>query len=154
MCSRRTVVFTERSFLGDEATRGMKLTRASTYALQAAAYLAELQDDAPTASHVIARDRGISEKFLLKVLKPLVVVKVLLSVKGPRGGYRLARPASEISLLEIVEAVDGPIRGTTPNGEVLGLVLQKLEAICQQTADQIRAHLGGIKLSDLSRAEV
>jgi DNA-binding IscR family transcriptional regulator len=42
---------------------------------------------------------------------------VLVSVKGPNGGYRLSRPASTVSMLEIVEAVDGPIRGQSPLSE-------------------------------------
>src|SRR5271166_2183393 len=92
----------------------MKLTRASSYALHAVAYMAAEGEDKPVASHHIARARGIPERFLLKVLKPLVSARVLRSVKGPHGGYRLARPATKVTVLEIIEAVDGPIRGTAP----------------------------------------
>src|SRR5579884_3535069 len=95
----------------------MKLTRASSYALHAVVYMAAQGEDKPVASHHIAQARGIPERFLLKVLKPLVSARVLHSVKGPNGGYRLARPASKISMLEIVEAVDGPIRGQAPLAE-------------------------------------
>src|SRR3954447_1248884 len=94
----------------------MKLTRATSYALHAVAYMAGQKKDLPTASHVIAHKRGIPDRFLLKVLKPLVNAQILLSVKGPNGGYRLARPATEITVLEILEAVEGPIRGHAPNG--------------------------------------
>src|SRR6516225_7690794 len=87
----------------------MKLTRASSYALHAVAYMATQKHNRPVPSHIVARDRGVPERFLLKVLKPLVSARVLLSVKGPHGGYRLARPAGEITLLEVLEAVDGPI---------------------------------------------
>src|SRR3989440_4556233 len=89
----------------------MKLTRASSYALHAIEYMAAHKMQKPVASHHIAQARGIPERFLLKVLKPLVSVRVLLSIKGPNGGYRLAKPAHDISLLEILEAGDGPIRG-------------------------------------------
>ena len=90
----------------------MKLTRASSYALHAVAFMAQQkQHDKPMASHNIAAARTIPERFLLKVLKPLVSARVLLSIKGPNGGYRLAKPADKISMLEILEAVDGPIRG-------------------------------------------
>ena len=93
----------------------MKLTRASSYALHAVAYMAQQKaQDKPTASHNIAAARNIPERFLLKVLKPLVSARVLLSIKGPNGGYRLAKPADKISMLEILEAVDGPIRGMAP----------------------------------------
>src|SRR3989442_11070769 len=92
----------------------MKLTRASSYALHAVAYMAVQKQTQPVASHLIAQARGIPERFLLKVLKPLVSARVLHSVKGPNGGYRLARSPKDITMLEILEAVDGPIRRLAP----------------------------------------
>ena len=129
----------------------MKLTRASSYALHAVAFMAAQKHDKPVASHNIAAARNIPERFLLKVLKPLVSARVLHSIKGPNGGYRLARPASEITMLEIVEAVDGPIRGQAPfsDEEVDGNLNHKLENICKQTADQVRKQLEKVRISDL-----
>src|SRR5215468_9166571 len=94
----------------------MKLTRASSYALHAVAYMAAQKQEKPIASHHIAQARGIPERFLLKVLKPLVSSMVLTSIKGPNGGYALARPANEVTMLDIIESVDGPIRGNAPFG--------------------------------------
>jgi Rrf2 family protein len=104
------------------------------------------------ASHVIAQAQGIPERFLLKVLKPLASARILYSVKGPNGGYRLARPSSQVSLLEIVEAVDGPIRGQAPLSEQEGnsALNRKLESICQQGAQQIRKQFSKVHLSDLT----
>jgi Rrf2 family protein len=130
----------------------MKLTRASSYALHAVAYMAaQKQQDKPVASHHIAQARGIPERFLLKVLKPLVSARVLMSVKGPNGGYRLARTPSDISMLEILEAVDGPIRGQAPftDEETDGHLNHKLENICKQAADQVRQKLEKVRISDL-----
>src|SRR5438105_14927297 len=98
----------------------MRLTRASSYALHAVSYMAAQKQNRPIASHLIARARGIPERFLLKVLKPLVSARVLHSIKGPNGGYRLARSASDLTMLEVVEAVDGPIRGQAPLSQVEG----------------------------------
>src|SRR5947209_2296552 len=92
----------------------MRLTRASSYALHAVAFMAKQKDARPVPSHVVARARGIPERFLLKVLKPLVSARILHSVKGPNGGYRLARPVSQVCLLDVIEAVDGPVRGQSP----------------------------------------
>jgi Rrf2 family protein len=131
----------------------MKLTRASTYALHAVAYMANQKKDLPTASHIIAQKRGISDRFLLKVLKPLVNAQVLFSVKGPNGGYRLARPAHEITVLEILEAVDGPIRGHAPNGgekEPNHPLNRRLTQLCNQLAEQQRRQLSKIKISEIS----
>jgi Rrf2 family protein len=131
----------------------MRLNRAASYALHALAYMASQKKDAPTASHIIAERRHIPERFLLKVLKPLVAAQVLTSVKGPNGGYRLARPATEITVLEVLEAVEGPIRGQAPSEEPNHPTSRRLEAICQQSADQLRRHLGKIKVADLNGRE-
>jgi Rrf2 family protein len=129
----------------------VKLTRASSYALHALQYMAESGQDKPVPSHQIARDRKIPERFLLKVLKPLVSARVLRSVKGPHGGYRLAKPPSKISMLEVVEAVEGPIRGQAPLAEgSSGTDLDaKLEAVCDQAANLMKKQLGKVRVSDL-----
>src|SRR5437870_11858882 len=92
----------------------MRLTRASSYALHALVYMAAQKHNRPVPSHIVAQARGIPERFLLKVLKPLVSARVLASVKGPNGGYRLSRPAGAVSMLEVIVAVDGPIWGMSP----------------------------------------
>lgn len=129
----------------------MKLTRASSYALHAVAFMAQQkQHDRPVASHNIAQARGIPERFLLKVLKPLVSARVLLSIKGPNGGYRLAKKADDITMLEVLEAVDGPIRGQAPfSEESNGPLNHKLENICKQSAEVVRKQLEKVKMSDL-----
>ena len=129
----------------------MKLTRASSYALHAVAFMAAQKQNKPVASHLIAKARGIPERFLLKVLKPLVGARVLISIKGPNGGYKLARAANDITMLEILEAVDGPIRGLSPFTQTEGesKLDQRLEAICNQTADQMRKALQKVRISEL-----
>jgi Rrf2 family protein len=130
----------------------MKLTRASSYALHAVVHMANQKKNDPVASHVIAQARGIPDRFLLKVLKPLVSSQVLLSVKGPNGGYRLAKPPNEITMLEILEAVDGPIRGAAPSNftEKDNHLRKRLDEICNQTAEAIRKQLGKVKISELA----
>jgi Rrf2 family protein len=131
----------------------MKLSRTSIYALHAVEYLAARGQDAKVASHHIAQARGIPERFLLKVLKPLVSARVLQSVKGPNGGYRLAKPPSKITMLEVVEAVDGPIRGEAPvfqkAGRDGGGLDPRLAAVCDQAAATLRGRLGKVRVSDL-----
>ena len=129
----------------------MKLTRASSYALHAVAFMAAQKHDRPVASHNIAQARGIPERFLLKVLKPLVSARVLHSIKGPNGGYRLAKPASEITMLDVVEAVDGPIRGAAPvnSDNPDSLLNRKLDKVCGDIADALRKHLGKVKITEL-----
>jgi Rrf2 family protein len=89
----------------------MNLTCASSYALHAVVFMARQKTDAPIASHKIADALDMPDRFILKVLKHLVDADLLQSIKGPKGGYKLARPANEISVLSIVEEVDGAIDG-------------------------------------------
>jgi Rrf2 family protein len=129
----------------------MKLTRASSYAIHAIVHIAAQNSNKTLASHDIAKARKIPERFLLKVLKPLVSAGLLYSVKGPNGGYRLARQPNQITMLDVVEAVDGPIRGMTAftesNSQPLG---KKLETICSQAAQQTRKAFQGVRLSQLA----
>jgi Rrf2 family protein len=149
------VVFLEalRRPVGGGKERGiMKLTRAASYAIHALVFMANQKHNRPMASHHIAQARGIPERFLLKVLKPLVSVRLLMSIKGPNGGYRLAKSANEITLLDILEAVDGPIRGQTSfaREETDGHLNKRLDQICNQAADQVRKQLQRVKISDLA----
>jgi Rrf2 family protein len=133
----------------------MKLSRASNYALQALAYMAGQAAGKPAASHLVADARGIPERFLLKVLKPLVDARVLLSLKGPHGGYRLARPPKSITLLEVVEAVDGPIRSDAPEvGKNGGAAFDKrLQGVCHGVAALVRQRLARTTLADLVKGK-
>jgi Rrf2 family protein len=133
----------------------VKLTRASSYALHALEYMAGQGLDKPIASHLIAQKKGIPERFLLKVLKPLVSAHLLRSVKGPHGGYRLAKPAAKISMLEVVEAVEGPIRGQAPlsqEGDPSPFD-QRLGEVCDKAADLLKKQLGKIRISELLTKE-
>jgi Rrf2 family protein len=146
----------------------MRLTRASHYALIALTHMAQQPD--PTrnaiASHGIAKARNIPMRFLLKVLKPLVDKGVLHSHKGPTGGYLLAHQPSEITLLQIIEAVDGKIEGKIPGpwagnpkqeiypnpaAEKTNVpVNNKLLALCRLNAEAIKEQLRKVRLSDLA----
>jgi Rrf2 family protein len=128
----------------------MKMTRASHYALTALAHLAAQKDNKVTASHVIASGQGVPERFLLKVLKPLVALGVLHSVKGPGGGYRLTRAPKDITLLEVIEAVDGPIRADVPQfGKGGDTVHGRLEKVCDEATKVTRERLDKVTLASL-----
>ena len=129
----------------------MKLSSAAGYALSAVAYMAVSKGNQPIASHVMARARGIPERFLLKVLKPLVSARILASVKGPNGGYRLTRTAQQLTVLNIIEAVDGPIRGHVPrlDGDSNTRLDRSLEHVCRDAAQVVRAQLSRVRLSTL-----
>ncbi|MBN2377735.1 MAG: Rrf2 family transcriptional regulator [Sedimentisphaerales bacterium] len=86
----------------------MKLTRSSGYALVAVGHVARNFSGDLVLARDIAKQHKIPLDYLLKILQQLVRADVLQSIRGPRGGFSLARPAAKISILDIVEAVDGP----------------------------------------------
>ena len=87
----------------------MKLTRGTDYGIQGVLYLAAQPYEQVTLLHDIARVRGIPETYLAKIFQDLTKAGIVRSHRGAKGGFRLARPASEISLLQVVEALQGPI---------------------------------------------
>ncbi len=78
------------------------------YALRAMMYLASLGEAAVTSERIAAHTR-VPPGYLSKVMRDLVVAKLVTSHRGPGGGFVLARPAGEITILDVVESVD-PIR--------------------------------------------
>jgi Rrf2 family protein len=129
----------------------MKLSLTCGHALRALDYLAARAGGKPVASGTIAEARGLPERYLAKALKPLVSAGLLRSVKGPNGGHSLARPLSRVTLLEVVEAVDGPIRGEVPSVGKDGDDLDpRLAAVCDRLAGEVRRRLGRVRLSDLA----
>ena len=84
----------------------MLLSQTSKYAVRAVLHLAQ-NDGHPWLSRDIARVLDIPEHFLAKIMQNLSKSGLLHSAKGRGGGFRLAKPAGEIQLLEVVRAIDG-----------------------------------------------
>jgi Rrf2 family protein len=84
------------------------LSNTSKYALRGLIYLAKYsKDDYRIGIKKISKDLSISSPFLGKILQNLVKQKLLVSTKGPNGGFSLSKPPEEISLWDIVTNVDG-----------------------------------------------
>jgi Rrf2 family protein len=87
----------------------MQITRQADYAVRAIVYLAELGPDQRAATSHIAQEKQIPPSFLAKIVSQLSVAGLLQTSRGARGGVSLAKSPEQISLLEVVEAIDGPI---------------------------------------------
>lgn len=85
----------------------MIFSRSAEYAIRGMVELASLPPGQSALVKQIAADTGVPEHYLAKILQDLARDGFLRSTKGPRGGFRLALPPSEIPILKIVEAVDG-----------------------------------------------
>lgn len=87
----------------------MQITRQADYALRAMLYLARLEPATRAATSQIAEEKRIPPSFLAKIISQLSIAGLIHTSRGARGGVSLARPAEEISVLEVIEAIDGPI---------------------------------------------
>jgi Rrf2 family protein len=85
----------------------VKLPVSTEWVLHCATTLAQLDAGASASAAQLAQYYDLPAPYLTKQLKALVKAGVLAATTGPRGGFRLARPAADITLLHIVEAVDG-----------------------------------------------
>jgi Rrf2 family protein len=88
----------------------LQVSRKIDYGLRAMIYLASVSEGAVVPFREIARAMDIPQDFLAKILKTLVNGGLVQSVRGAHGGYRLGRPAREVSFLDVIEAVEGPVR--------------------------------------------
>lgn len=86
----------------------MKLGDGVEAAIHCAASLGGLPENAVVSGADMAVYFGLSQSYLLKHLKVMVAAGILVSIPGPKGGYRLAKSPEEITLLDIVLAVEGP----------------------------------------------
>jgi Rrf2 family protein len=87
----------------------LAFSRKTDYALIALTHLARQSDDTHSARE-IANRYGVPLPLLMNILKSLAQNGLTQSTRGPRGGYSLGRPASQINLHDIITAVDGPVQ--------------------------------------------
>src|SRR5580698_179657 len=89
----------------------MRLSARADYALRAAIELAAASGGRHVTAEQLAGAQGIPAKFLEAILTQLRRAGLIRSQRGPEGGFWLARPANEISLADIIRAIDGPLLG-------------------------------------------
>jgi Rrf2 family protein len=132
----------------------MRISRSTGYALLAVGYIAKNQGKKPVLSQDISKEYDIPLEYLLKILQQLVRANVLNSKRGPRGGFSLAKPPKRITMLEMVEAVDGPMTGQLniaeqANGEKFSV---RFEQVYGKAVAQAKSILEKAKLSSLLQA--
>jgi Rrf2 family protein len=87
----------------------MQITRQADYALRAVIYLSRLQPEQKASTSAIADEQQIPPSFLAKIISQLSIAGLIHTARGARGGVSLARSADDISILDVIEAIDGPI---------------------------------------------
>jgi Rrf2 family protein len=88
----------------------MQITRQADYAVRAVLYLSRMGNNQRAATSTVAKEQSIPPSFLAKIISQLSIAGLLHTSRGARGGVTLAREPKEITLLEVIEAIDGPIQ--------------------------------------------
>ena len=90
-------------------SEGVRVSVKIDYALRAMAELAAEGADHPSRAEELAARQQIPAKFLLGILGELKKARLVKSIRGRDGGFQLARPAKEISLADVIRAIEGPL---------------------------------------------
>ena len=121
------------------------------YAIEAVLDIAYHAGSAPVQSQEITRRQGIPKRYLEQALQHLVRKDILIGVRGPRGGYRLARERRRITIGDIVEVVREMERAEQKDAEVCESQLgqQVVRPLLNELQDNLMEHLDGTSIDDL-----
>ena len=127
----------------------MRISRTTEYGLAAVVCVAQNCGDGRVMAGRIAKEYDFPTEYLLQVMQQLVRAGVLTSKKGPNGGFNLARPAEDITMLEIIEAIDGPVLVPMNLAQQTGNkpFAVKIEGIFKDVAEAMKATYKSIKLA-------
>src|SRR5437879_1982641 len=135
----------------------MRVSAKADYALRAAAELAAAEGKGHVKGEQLARAQGIPPKFLENILLELRHAGLVQSQRGAEGGYWLARPADEITLAEIIRAVEGPlanVRGFRPDElEYMGSA-ERLRDVWIAVRANLRFVLETVTLADVATGDL
>ncbi len=135
----------------------MRVSAKADYALRAAAELAAAEGKGPVKGEQVARAQSIPPKFLENILLELRHAGVVQSQRGVEGGYWLARPAAEITLADVIRAVEGPlanVRGTRPESVEYEGAAASLREVWIAVRANLRHVLESVTLADLAAGEL
>ena len=128
----------------------MKLTQTVAYAVNAMLRLAESGEFATVSCKTLAQQGKMPDRFLLQILRDLARQGIVSSTRGTGGGFKLGRPPEEISLLEVIEAVEGPLKATLPMKANLPQPAgERLHQVFCAINEEARRQLQAISLCDL-----
>ena len=130
----------------------MRVSAKTDYALRAALELAAAPDEKPVKGERIATAQAIPLRFLENILMQLRHAGLVESRRGAEGGYRLARPAGEVTLADVIRAIDGPLAGVSgARPETLDFtgVAEPMRDVWIAVRASLRGVLEGVTLADV-----
>jgi Rrf2 family protein len=131
----------------------LRLTKKSEYGLMALAYMAGSNHS--TSAKDIVKELNMPRRLLTEVLKELSKEKVVTGTPGPGGGYKLQRPATEITLGEIVEVLEGPLSlvSCDGGGDCDRTPSCTIKSGVNKIADDIRGVLSSATLAEVAAGD-
>src|SRR5215208_569885 len=136
----------------------MRVTAKADYAVRAAAELARACDEGrPVKGERVAEAQGIPLNFLENILGDLRQAGIVRSQRGPEGGYWLARTPEEISVADVLRAVEGPlaaVRGGAPEDLSYPGAAEPLQHVWIALRTNIRGVLEHVSLAEIARGEL
>lgn len=130
----------------------MRVSAKADYAVRAAVELASRSTNRPVTADDLAQAQGISPKFLLGIMADLRRARLVRGVRGPEGGWLLTRPAAEITVADVIRAVDGPlatVQGHFPDQVQYAGAAEPVRDVWVALRAGIRRVLEGVSLADL-----
>jgi Rrf2 family iron-sulfur cluster assembly transcriptional regulator len=131
----------------------VRLTRGADYGTRGIVRLARMSDRGVVLVSAIASAEGLPESYLAKIFQDLAKEGIIRSHRGAKGGFSLARPAGEITLRQIIEAIEGPIalnRCLAPSEGCEHRLTCSIYCALAKAQEQLVAVLDGTTLQDLA----
>lgn len=131
----------------------LRLSKKADYALMAMKHLTLRGDQGSSSAREIAEQYGIPTELMAKVLQRLVRRGLLRSHQGTRGGYQLARRPSQVSVADVIQAIDGPVRVTacsTDDGQCEQYAKCNVRDPLWRVRERIVAALGDCTIAELA----
>jgi len=135
----------------------MRISAKAEYAVRAALELAAAEDGQPVKGERLAEAQEIPLQFLEHILLELKHARIVGAKRGSRGGYWLARPASEITLADVIRAVEGPlanIQDAAPEATRYPGHAERLRDVWVAVRANLRAVLEQVSLADVCQGEL
>lgn len=135
----------------------MRITARVDYAVRAMTVLATAVDARPVKAETVAEDQDIPLQFLLKILSELRLARLVVSRRGQHGGFSLARSAGEISVADVIRAVEGPladVHGVPPEELEYRGSATALRQVWIATRVALRDVLEVVTIADIARGEL
>lgn len=134
----------------------MKVSAKADYAVRAVIELAAAEHP-PVKADAISASQEIPVTFLVKILHELRMAGLVRTLRGPDGGHELARPAEEISIADILRAIEGPlaeVRGTRPEALEYGGTAAPLQRVWIALRTNMRSVLETVSVADVAANQI